>query len=141
MEEKLRNECIERLKILENQFELHKNCRKEFEKDNTLYYSLRTQLGGILYWVSNEKELENKVKEFEKENGVKVYFCLLTHTEFGTLFDMLYVTDDEEYWEEEKEDLKKGYVISNCQNLTDEFMSDFGSIIIKGMSGGIIRIG
>lgn len=139
--EDLKQECIERLKILEEQFGLHTNCRAEFEREDTLYYAERTQLGGILYWVDNKQELVDKVKEFEKDNKVKVYFCLLTYTEFGTLFDMLYVADEKEYWEEEKEDLKLGYAMSNCKNLTDDMMSDFGSIAIKGMSGGIIRVG
>lgn len=139
--EDLKQECIERLKILEEQFGLLTNCRAEFKRKDTLYYSERTPLGGILYWVDNKQELVDKVKEFEKDNKVKVYFCLLTYTEFGTLFDMLYVTDEKEYWEEEKEDLKLGYAMSNCKNLTDDMMSDFGSIAIKGMSGGIIRIG
>lgn len=141
--EDLKNECIERLKILEKQFHLHKNCRKEFETENKLYYAERTQLGGILYWVENDEELMSKVEEFEKENNVKVYFCLLTHTSFGNLFDMLYVSngeDNEQYWQEEKEMLREGYVISNCQNLTDEMMSDYGEIQIMGMSGGIIRV-
>jgi hypothetical protein len=36
--------------------------------------------------------------------------------------------------------LKEGYVISNCRNLTDDMLSDFGEIMIKGMSGGIVRV-
>lgn len=144
MKEDLKQECIERLKILEKQFHLHENCRKEFETDEKLYYSLRTQLGGILYWVDNEEELTEQVKKFEKDNKVKVYFCILSYTNFGKLFDMLYVSDyegDKEYWQEEKEMLKEGIAMSNCRNLTDEIMSDFGNIQIKGMSGGIIRVG
>ena len=85
-----------------------------------------------------------KVKEFEKESNVKVYFCILSETNFGTLFDMLYVSngeDNEQYWEEEREMLKQGYVISNCKNLTDDMMSDFGEIQIACKGGGIIRIG
>jgi hypothetical protein len=143
MKDKLKQECIERLKIMESNFGLHKNCRKEFEKDDTLYYSERTRLGGILYWVNNRDDLRKKVEEFEGQHNVKVYFCLITYTEFGELFDMLYVSngeDDDEYWEEEKQMLKEGYVISNCRNLTDDMLSDFGEIMIKGMSGGIVRV-
>ena len=139
--QELKDECIERLKILEKQFHLHTNCRKEFETEDKLYYAERTKLGGILYWVDNDKELMNKVKEFEKDNKVKVYFCLVSYTNFGKLFDMLYVyKDDEEYWQEERDMLKKGIAMSNCQNLTDEYMNDFGNIQIMGMSGGIIRV-
>ena len=144
MEQNLKEECIKRLEIMEKVFGQHENCLKEFKEDETLYYTERCALGGILYWVKNREDLMQKVKEFEKESNVKVYFCILSETNFGTLFDMLYVSngeDDEQYWEEEREMLKQGYVISNCKNLTDDMMSDFGEIQIACKNGGIIRIG
>ena len=146
MKNELKEECIKRLEILQKNFGQHPNCLKEFKKDNTLYYAERTMLGGVLYWVENRQDLIERVRKFEEENNgnVKVYYCLLTQTQFGELFDMLYVSNGEDnktYWEEERNDLKKGFAFSNCINLTDEIMSDFGDIQITGRGGGIIRIG
>ena len=58
-EEILKNECIERLKVLE-QLGLMKTVRKEFEKDGTLYYAENMGGAGILYWVEKSTEWENK---------------------------------------------------------------------------------
>ena len=93
MEQNLKEECIKRLEIMEKVFGQHENCLKEFKEDETLYY---TERGGILYWVKNREDLMEKVKEFEEESNVKVYFCILSETSFGTLFDMLYVSNGED---------------------------------------------
>ena len=140
LKEELRVESIERLKILEKKFGLLPTVRKEFEKDGTLYYAERSMLGGILYWVHNEDKYVEIVKKFEKEHNTKVYFCLLTYTEFGTLFDMFYVSSDKSVWEEDKEDLESGLSLVYCENLDEEMFSEFGSIAFKGMSGGIVRV-
>ena len=144
MEEKLKKELrvesIERLKILEKKFGLLPTVRKEFEKDGTLYYAERSMLGGILYWVHNEDKYVEIVKKFEKEHNTKVYFCLLTYTEFGTLFDMFYVSSDKSVWEEDREELESGISLVYCENLDEEMFSEFGSISFKGMSGGIVRV-
>ena len=140
LKEELRVESIERLKILEKKFGLLPTVRKEFEKDGTLYYAERSMLGGILYWVHNEDKYVEIVKKFEKEHNTKVYFCLLTYTEFGTLFDMFYVSSDKSVWEEDREDLESGLSLVYCENLDEEMFSEFGSIAFKGMSGGIVRV-
>lgn len=139
LEKEVNNECIERLKILEKMGLLN-NVRKEFEKDNTLYYAENTQLGGILYWVSNRDELVNAVEEVERDYDLKVFYAIESYTEFGKVFDMLVVTKDKEFWEDEKYSLKEGIAFSYCKNFTDEWCSEFGSIGIGCKSGGIVRV-
>ena len=51
-----KQEAIERLKILQEEYLLHKNVLIEFVEDETVYYS--ENLGGpfsaILYWLNNK---------------------------------------------------------------------------------------
>lgn len=65
-----KKEAIERLKILQDKFELMPTVTKEFKKDNTLYYSeyINKSCPAILYWVNNKEEYKNAVIEFEKEH-------------------------------------------------------------------------
>ena len=91
-----KQEAIKRLKILQDKFGLMKTVTKEFEKEDTLYYSeyFNRNMQGILYWVSNKKSLSKIVKEFEEKHKALVYHAILVPTVFGNTFNLLYVTED-----------------------------------------------
>lgn len=114
----------------------------EFKRDQSLLqYSEPTPLGGILYWVKNNPEWEKKIKEFEKKNNALVYHAIHSYTELGELLDLLYVSDNEEEWEYDLEDLENWCALSYCINLTDDMCSEYGTIAIKPAAGGLIRVG
>ena len=50
--EKMKNEALNRLEILN----LHPDVYKTFKRSGRLYYSERSPLGGILYWLNNHPE-------------------------------------------------------------------------------------
>lgn len=55
---------------------------------------------------------------------------------------MLYVSNYEEEWEYEIENYDGKYLVfSNAHNLTDEFMSDMGTIAVRPAMGGLERVG
>lgn len=143
--EELRNkqkqEAIKRLEILENEYLLHKNVLKEFKQDETIYYSetFNKLFSGILYWLRNKDEFIEKVNEIEEKRNIYVYHCILTHTAFGDLLTMLYVSNDEEFWDFEKEQLQDGYSSSYVWNMSFELDSGFGDVGINGVNGGIVR--
>lgn len=141
MEEKLKNELNERFDILEKYFHISKNIKKEFMKNGTVYY---TEPNGALYWcneLGGGEQYEKLIKEFEeKHQGSKVYFAMHTFTEFGELLNLLFVSQYEEDWEYEKEDLKQGIAFSYVYNLDDDICSEFGSIGIRGIIGGLVRV-
>lgn len=145
MDDLLRNkqkkEAIKRLKILQDKYGMCENVLEEFQNFETIYYS--ENLGGfykgILYWLSNEEKLVKEVEEFEKDNQAFVYHCILNHTEFGDLLDMLYVSNDEENWQEECDDLQESIIYIYASNLLDKFNSEFGAVCIKGVNGGLCR--
>jgi hypothetical protein len=132
------DEAVLRMKKLE----LFDPIIKGFEKDQSLLeYSEPTPLGGILYWISNNPEWEKMIKEFEEKSNSLVYHVIHSYTEFGELLDLLFVSDDEDEWEYDLEDLDDGYAMSYCINLTDQMFSEYGTIAVKQVAGGLLRVG
>lgn len=135
-----KKEATQRLQLLEKLYKMHQNVLKEFTSDETIYYSekINKSFSGILYWLDNIQEYVDAVKEIEQKYNIYVYHCILSHTEFGDLLDMLFVSSAQEEWEQEIEDLKTGYVESYCY-VFDGDTSEFVTIKIKGINGGLTR--
>ena len=129
-----KKEAIERLKILHEKYELLENVITEFEKEDTLYYSeyKNKVFSAVLYWVSNREDLTELVKKVEKEKGILVYHAILTPT--------IYVSKNQEEWENDKIELKESLPVAYCTNLSDSKMAEFGGIQIAGAMGGIRQI-
>ena len=126
----IKEQAIELMKLLK----LHPNVIKEFKDENKLN---RSESGlGILYWLTDEeKEI---VRDFEQTNPDKlVYHLIKTETsDFGTIYDLLYVTSYEEEWQLNRENLKDNLVMSYT---VTEF-AECGPIKIKCINGGLARI-
>lgn len=135
-----KTEATHRLQLLEKLYKMHQNVLTEFTSDETIYYSekINKSFCGILYWLNNKQEYVDAVKEIEQKYNIYVYHCILSHTEFGDLLDMLFVSSAQEEWEQEIEELKTGYVESYCY-VFDGDTSEFGTIKIKGINGGLTR--
>ena len=127
-----KTEAIKRMKALD----LYTPYIREFEKKNKIFLSEMT--GGV-YEFDDDEVLNAKVKEFEAENNALVYHIIRTMTGFGELYSFLFVSDYEEEWEMENDDLKDGYTLAYVWNKTDEWCSEFGSIGVQGRFGGIVR--
>lgn len=127
-------EAIKRMKILG----LFKPCIRTFEKYDEVQL---TEPNGGLYEFSDNDELNAKIKEFEEEYNALVYHVIHTYTQFGELYNFLYVSDYEEEWEYDNEDVKAGYAVAYVWNKTDEWMSEIGGIAVKEMFGGLVRVG
>lgn len=125
-------EAIQRMQMLK----MMPEAIKAFSDQGTVMVSERPL--GVLY------ELDDSVKkivsDFEKKYRSLVYAVIHTFTEFGELYDLLYVCDVEEEWELDREDLKEFYAISGCYNMTDNFL-EIGSIQVEPVFGGLIRVG
>ncbi len=128
--EEKKQEAIERMKSLK----LYPNIIKEFEKENIVNMS---ENGGFLYWLTDEqKEI---VSEFEQENDVLVYHFIHNFTEIGEMLTFLYVSDEKEEWEYDREDLKAGCACAYVKNLSDDYLSEFGGVCIEPRIGGLVR--
>lgn len=115
---------------------------EEFEKEDTIYYSeyKNKVFPAVLYWLSNREDLTEIIKKVEREKQILVYHATLTPTLYGTFFSMLYVSKNQEEWEKEKIELKKGLPLAYCMNLADPQMAELGGIQITGAMGGIRQI-
>ena len=134
---KCQQEAVKRMKRLN----MMPKIIKEFEK-GVINYSeyLNSVCNAVLYWVSNDEELEGKIEEFEKENDAIVYHVQLSHTEIGDMYSFLYVSRKyEEEWEYDMEDLKQGQCLAYVWNRTCPDCSEFGTIGVCPSMGGVVR--
>ena len=137
LKEKQKAEALHRMRMLQ----LMPNVIKDFEKKNKVYYSERQNniFNAILYWVDNEKKYVDLVNEFEKKHNALVYHCQLTHMEFGDCLSLLYVSQNEEEWEQDTNDIREGYSFAYVANLDYPHDNEFGTIGIKPSQGGVLR--
>ena len=132
--ENKKEEAIKRMKV----FGLFKPCIKAFEKYDEVQV---TEPNCDLYEFSDNEELNAKIKEFEEEYNALVYHVIHTYTQFGELYNFLYVSDYEEEWEYDNEDVKAGYTVAYVWNRSDEWCSEMGSIVVREFGGGLLRVG
>ena len=129
--ELMKREAIVRMEMLN----LCENVIDEFEEEAQLY---RSEFNGILYWLDERQQ--TCVAEVQEDYNILVYHIIHSHTEFGELLSMLYVSRHKEEWEEDREFLKQGYPIAYVKNLSIPEFSEFGSIGIQPCIGGVKRI-
>ncbi len=137
LKEQQKTEALERMKMLKI---MGRVCN-EFRQSGRVNYSERQNpvFDGILYWLDNEDKYVKIVKDFEERTGYLVYHAQLTHTGFGDLLALLYVSDRPSEWDEDKYMLKQGDAVAYVHNLTDEHLSETGLIGVAPRNGGITR--
>lgn len=105
---------------------------KEFEGDGKVNLS---ENGGLLYWLNDGEQ--KIVDDFEKENNGLVYHVIKSHTTIGLMYALLYVSEYEEEWEMDMEDLGTGQALAYVVNKDMPDCSEFGTIGIEPSIGGI----
>jgi hypothetical protein len=131
MENKKR-EAIKRMEVLD----IYAETILQFEEENLVSYS-EPPLGAN-YWLTDEqKEI---VKKFEEEYNALVYFVIRSYTEFGTLDSFLYISDHEDEWILDNNDIREGYAYSYVHNYDVPEYSEIGLIGIQPRFGGLVRI-
>lgn len=123
-------EAIERMKLLK----LYPQIIKEFEEDDVINVS---EHGGILFWLSVEQQ--EMVKQFEEKYNAVVYHVIHNYTEFGELYSLLYVSKYQAEWDYDKDDILNNTALVYVVNKDEDAFSEFGSIGIKSMFGGLAR--
>ena len=127
--EEMKEEALERLNLLK----INRNVIEEFKEENILNKS--EGILGSLYWL-DEKE-EEMVKKYEERWNVVVYHIILTNTiNNGRIYDLLFISDEKQYWLEERKRLKQGYVLSHSISQFNES----GDIFVENRNGGLVRI-
>lgn len=84
-------------------------------------------------------EILTQIREIEEEYNLVVYAVVKSYTEFGTLYDLLYVSQYEEEWGMDEELWKDKIVMSYCINQDIPHFSEFGSIGVDIQKGHLYR--
>ena len=130
MKEKMKQEAIERMKMLK----LSNSCIKAFQRGEVW----ESEGIGALYDLTEEEQ--KIVNDFEKKNNGLVYHVIHNMTQFGELYSLLFVGKHEEEWQMDRQDIEENIVFAYVYNKTDDWCSEFGSIMVKPSIGGLIRI-
>lgn len=128
--ENITEEIIKRMKKLH----LHQNVIDELKNSNQLNRS-EAPLGS-LYWLT--KDEQEMVDTFERENdNAKVYHIIKTYSKYlGTVYDLLFISIDEENWNIEEDNLEENFVLSH----TITNFPESGYIKVKSVNGGVVRL-
>lgn len=93
---------------------------------------------GALFWVEGE-DLE-RLHDFEKEHNVLVYAVIRSYYDIGRMDSYLFVSDYEEEWERDREELQNGSALAYVNNLDYDECSEFGGIGVKrSPAAGLLR--
>lgn len=107
------------------------------QSDKVCFYEM---FGG--YWVEQEKEIYDKMKQLENKYKCVVYAITHEFTDFGELYDFLIVPDYKSDWKGllYKQSNNEFIAYAYVWNKTDDLCSEFGSIVVQSFGGGIRRV-
>jgi hypothetical protein len=127
-----KKEAIKRMEVLD----IYSETIRQFEYEGLISYS-EPPLGANYWFTTEQREI---VKKFEEEYNALVYFATTSYTEFGKLDAFLYVSDYEDEWKADLNDLKDGYAYAYVYNHDVPEYSEIGLIRVQPRFGGLIRI-
>lgn len=135
----MKKEALARMVMLH----LRPDIIRDFDNEGRLYKSC-TQLFNFKPCIrsvipAGDEELK-LVQKFEKEHGGLVYNLIFNITNFGVLLTLLYVSPYEEEWEQDRVDINERTPLAYVYNMTVEELSEFGSVGVESVAGGLIRI-
>ena len=116
--------------------EIYQQYIEEFDKNNQITYFER----GMGYWVNADSELYQRIKKIEEKYDLTVYAITHEYCEFGECYSLLYLSNRKGEWKHTVEsDGKEHYAYAYVWNKTDDSCSEFGTIGIRSIFGGITR--
>lgn len=131
-------EAIKRMKKMG----LFDEAIKQFEEDDLVNISEPQEMFGYkigaLYWLDDEQK--RIVKVFEEEYNALVYLVVRSYTNFGLMDNIFYVSDYKDEWFMDNTDLDENYASVYVINHDMPDCSEFGNILWKEASGGILRV-
>ena len=127
---------IKAIELLEK-MDIYKPYIKGFRENNKVCFFER--FGG--YWVEQEPEIYNKMKEIEKEYNCTVYAITHEFTQFGECYSFLLVTNYKSEWKNlVVTENGTHYAFAYVWNKDDEWCSELGTVGVKSFGGGITRV-
>ena len=127
-----KQEAIKRMEVLD----IYSETIRQFEKEGFISYS-EPPLGTNFWLTTEQREI---VRQFEEKYNAVVYFAIRSYTNFGTLDSFLYVSDHQNEWVLDNNDIKNGYAYAYVHNYDVPEYSEIGLIGIQPRFGGLVRI-
>lgn len=126
-------EAIKRMNVLK----IFDTAIRMFEKDDVVMCSEPT---GALFFLDEEQK--KLVSEFENENNCLVYLVVRGYTLFGKMDSYLFVSDFDEEWEMDNDDIAELAPIpmTYTYNYDCPDFSEFGHIGVLPLCGGLKRV-
>lgn len=115
-----KQEAIERMKI----WGIFPETIRQFERSD--YISKSEPPLGACFWL-DETQL-GRVKAFEEKHKAVVYHMIHSYTNFGEMESHLYVSEDPEEWDIDKDDIKHGRQLAYVYNCDMPDCSEIGYI-------------
>ena len=84
--------------------------------------------------LTEEENAAMKKLESEK-NNILIFFVIRTNTLIGLMDSFLYVSDEKEEWEMDREDMQYRCPIAYVKNYDCEMYSAFGGIVVNYVGG------
>ena len=78
-----------------------------------------------------EIDLMRAINNFEKDYDAYVYHIIYTKSNFGNLYNMLYVSNNTEEWETDRKDLQNKECYAYVYNRSNEVCSEIGLIGVE----------
>lgn len=128
--DKMKQEALSRMRMLKLQPEII----QEFEENGRLFASIGD---GILF--DPDEEIDQIVSYFQSEYGYLVYHVIDDLTDAGRLITLLFVSNMEEDWPFDKNDIQDGIPFAYVANLDFPHFSEFGCVGVKPSFGGVKR--
>ena len=127
---------IKAIELLEK-LDIYKPYIKGFrESDKVCFFE---RFGG--YWVDQEPEIYNKMKEIEKQFNCTVYAITHEFTEFGECYSFLLVTNYKSEWKNlVVTENGTHYAFAYVWNKDDDWCSELGTVGVQSFGGGITRV-
>lgn len=134
----MRKQAVKMLKLLN----VKKPIIKEFETKSRIGLSdqgLGCYLSRNVPW---EKEILNEIDRFENRTGNLVYHVIHSETQYGTIWNLLYVSKYSDEWSDMMSLAREGLVYAYAYNETYPELSEAGSIKVEAdpFWGGLYRI-
>ena len=122
---------------LMKKLDIYKPYIEGFEKDNMVCFY--ENFGG--YWAIQDPEIQNKMINLQYEHDITIYAITHEFCEFGECYSFLYVNKYKEEWSytlESEGNLHNAFAY--VWNRDNDWCSEFGTIGVIGLGGGIKRI-
>lgn len=127
-----KDEAIQRMKKMD----IYGRAREAFRRSGRVMCS-EPPFGGLYDLNDQQKAVAKRLAD---ENNALVYLVVRSKVEDMLMDSYFYVSDHEEEWPMDNDDIHEGYAVTWTENLTHPEYSEFGTIGFRSRGGGVIRV-